>query len=270
MSLVYAAIIPHGDELLPIHPPHPALTALQASLEEIGAEIRAAAPDLLVVCSPHHLRVPGHLAIADSAYLAGDLSGPVGTVHARAHVDRAANRTIASAAAGAGLPPALCGYATAENSDLSCLPLDWGSLVPLHFIAPGEVSVPVAVLGPPRDLGLVPLHRFGASLCEALSDRRFALVASADLAHAHAEDGPYGYDPAAAAYDAAVQEAIASGDLATLVALPPALLAAAKADAPWQLAVLAGALGNKASPRHACYARPSYFGMLGAGFAAAP
>ena len=36
-----------------------------------------------------------------------------------------------------------------------------------------------------------------------------ALIASADHGHAHDPDGPYGFDPAAAAYDARVQEILA-------------------------------------------------------------
>jgi aromatic ring-opening dioxygenase LigB subunit len=267
MALVYAAIIPHGDELLPIHPPLDALEDLQRALQAIGRELRAAQPDLVVICSPHHLRIPGQLAIADSAYLSGTLSGPLGTVVRTVRTDRSANRAIATAATESGLPPALCGYATAEESELSCLPLDWGCIVPLHFISDGEPPFPVAVLGPPRDIGLRPLRAFGAHLRTQLADRRFALVASADLGHAHEETGPYGYDPAANVYDAAVQDAVSQGDLSLLAAIPDDVLARAKADAPWQLAILEGALGRKHDARHAAYARPTYFGMLGTGFA---
>ncbi|MDA8345572.1 MAG: hypothetical protein M0Z66_08815 [Thermaerobacter sp.] len=267
MSLVYAAIMPHGDELLRIHPPLVSLSALRLALEEIGRDIRAAAPELVVICSPHHLRIPAHLAIADSTYVEGSLAGPLGELRLRARIERSANRAVAAAAAQSGLAPALCGYATSEESELSCLPLDWGSLVPLSFIAPDGAPPPVVLLGPPRDLGFEPLRRFGGVLGPALGDRRFALIASADLAHAHDADGPYGYDPAAAFYDAKVQEAVAAGDLARLTALPQQVLEAAKADAPWQLAILEGVLGAHCEPRHIAYARPSYFGMLGAGYA---
>ncbi len=266
MPLTYAAIMPHGDELLEIHPPQPALEELRACLRSVGQDIRDAAPDLVVVCSPHHLRVPGHLAIADSAYLEGSLEGPLGAIRMRARTDRAANRAIAAAASAVSLPPAVCGYATAEQSDLSCLPLDWGSIVPLSFIAPDGPTVPIAVIGPPRDLGLSTLRRFGAALREALEPTHFALVASADLGHAHEASGPYGYDPASAVYDKAALNAVRTGDIGRLAALGDDVALAAKADAPWQLSILEGALGATQSPRHVAYARPTYFGMLCAGF----
>lgn len=241
---------------------------MRAGLGEIGKELRATRPELLVLCSPHHLRVPGHLAIADSAHLEGALQGPLGELRIRAHTNRAANRNIAAASAQCGLQPALCGFATTEESVLSTLPLDWGSLVPLSFVAAAEDLPPLALLGPPRDIGLEVLRAFGRSLANALSGRRYALIASADLGHAHDLCGPYGFDPAAAAYDAAVQAAAAAGDLSALANLSPRLVDAAKADAPWQLAILEGALGGPSQARHIVYARPSYFGMLCAGFTA--
>ena len=88
--------------------------------------------------------------------------------------------------------------------------------------------------------------------------------ASADLGHAHRADGPYGYDPASAECDARVQQAVSAGDLGPLQELPPDLLDHAKADAPWQLAILHGALGGPRRTLRWAYACPTYFGMLGA------
>jgi aromatic ring-opening dioxygenase LigB subunit len=87
-----------------------------------------------------------------------------------------------------------------------------------------------------------------------------ALIASADHGHAHDPDGPYGFDPAAAEYDALLQEIVTSDRLDFL---PPAGLAEpAKADSLWQLLVLQGAVGTSARVDVLAYAAPTYYGML--------
>ena len=71
-----------------------------------------------------------------------------------------------------------------------------------------------------------------------------ALIASADNGHAHDPDGPYGFDPAAEAYDAQLQEILDSGRLDFLPLAE--LVEPAKADSLWQLATLQGAVEETA------------------------
>jgi len=265
MPIVFKAIMPHGDELLPFSPEDAALLPLRRSMAAIGAALRRAAPDVLVIASPHHLRVPGHLAIADTAYAEGQVTSGRDSYRRQVSIDRRFNDVLAAAAARAGLPPARAGFQTAEGP-LSTLPLDFGTLVPLHYLIGQGSSPPVCIVGPPRDLGIVPLVRFGAEIAQGAGERRVAFVASADLAHAHRPDGPYGYDPAAATYDAEAQAAAFHGDLGPLCALPDSLIAAAKPDAPWQVAILHGMMPEPVPARDAAYGRPSYFGMMTARF----
>lgn len=266
MPLVFAAIMPHGDELLPFTAPGPGLLPLRRAMESIGAAMRAARPDVLVIASPHHLRIPGHLAIVDTVHAAGCVESGAGNYARDVRIDRGFNRVLADAAAESGLPPVRVGYLTSEG-DLSCLPLDFGSLVPLYYLIGADEAPAVCVVGPPRDLGLRPLERFGAALAARCAERRVAFVASADQAHAHDAGGPYGFDPAAARYDALVQDAVRAGDLSPLLGLDSAFLDAAKPDAPWQMAILAGLLGGPRAAHDFAYARPTYFGMLTARFA---
>ncbi|HEV7132389.1 MAG TPA: hypothetical protein VGN27_01500, partial [Gaiellaceae bacterium] len=84
-----------------------------------------------------------------------------------------------------------------------------------------------------------------------------ALVASADHAHAHGPDGPYGFDEAAAAYDARFQELVAAEPLDFMPLAP--LVEAAMADSLWQLLVLQGAARGPAELL--AYAAPTYYGM---------
>ena len=265
MPIVLRAIMPHGDELLPYTAADVGLFALRHGMAAIGDALRAAEPDLILVASPHHLRIPGHLAIADTAFAEGSVASGDGLVTLRVELDRAFNLALAAAAAAAGLPPALVGFQTGDGP-LSTLPLDFGSLIPLYYLAGGGSLPRVCIVGPPRDLGLRPLVRLGEELDRAAASRRVALIASADLAHAHLAAGPYGFDAAAAEYDALVQQAALAGDLALLSDLAPGFLAAAKPDAPWQLAILHGAMGGRHLASDFSYARPTYFGMMTARF----
>ena len=263
MPIVFRAIMPHGDELLPYTAADAGLAVLHQSMAAIGEALGKAKPDLVVIASPHHLRIPGHLAIADTSYAEGSVAAGDEVFSRRVTLDREFNRTLAEASAAAGLPPARAGFTTAEGP-LASLPLDFGSLVPLYYLVGREGGPNVCIIGPPRDLGLRPLVRLGAEIARRSGGRRVAFVASADLAHAHRVDGPYGFDPAAADYDALVQKAALLGDLRPLVEVPPALVAKAKPDAPWQLAILQGLMDTPGRPFDLAYARPTYFGMLAA------
>ena len=133
-------------------------------------------------------------------------------------------------------------------------PLDWGTGVPLEFLRPPKV----VVVAPARDRPLEEHLRLGEAI-EALPGR-VALVASADNGHAHDADGPYGFDPAAAEYDALLQEILASDRLDFLPLAE--LVESAKADSLWQLVVLQGAVGESARADVLAYAAPTYYGML--------
>jgi aromatic ring-opening dioxygenase LigB subunit len=116
------------------------------------------------------------------------------------------------------------------------------------------------VVCPARDRPLSEHVRAGAAIARATADERVALIASADHGHAHDPEGPYGLDPAAALYDARLQEILRSGRLD----FEPLgeLVDAAKADSLWQLLVLKGAVGEDARVDQLAYAAPTYYGML--------
>ena len=108
-----------------------------------------------------------------------------------------------------------------------------------------------------RDGGL------GRRGCERRSAR--GARASADHGHAHDPDGPFGYDPAAAEYDARVVDLVTKNRLGDLAALGD-IVAPASADSLWQMLVLHGALGDEFHAELLSYERPTYFGMLCAAF----
>jgi aromatic ring-opening dioxygenase LigB subunit len=133
------------------------------------------------------------------------------------------------------------------------MPLDWGAGVPLQFIRARQV----VVVAPARDRPLGEHVRAGAALARAAGAKPVALIASADHGHAHDPEGPYGFDPASAAYDAHFQELLAAQPL-DFTGLAE-LVDAAKADSLWQLLMLQGAMGGPGELL--AYAAPTYYGM---------
>jgi aromatic ring-opening dioxygenase LigB subunit len=229
VSLVFACIAPHGDvDLAP---------ELRPAVEELGRRCIAAAPDVAVVVSPHSVHVEGHFAVVTA--------GRVGEW----------DTDVAVAAALLEAPLPILGVSYGGNDPRSAeFPLDWGTEVPLEFLRPPRI----VVVAPARDRPLEEHLRLGEAI--GALPGRIALIASADNGHAHDPDGPYGFDPAAADYDARLQEILASDSLDFLPLAE--LVEPAKADSLWQLLVLQGALGKTARADMLAYAAPTYYGML--------
>ncbi len=131
------------------------------------------------------------------------------------------------------------------------------------------------VVTPARDLTASDHVTAGVAIAAAASssDRRVALIASADHGHSHLSSGPYGFHPAAAAYDALVTELVRSDKLERLVEIPREMVEDAKADSWWQMLMLYGATAGAGRAQGAqwkatliSYEAPTYFGMLTASY----
>lgn len=119
--------------------------------------------------------------------------------------------------------------------------------------------------GVPREACL----SFGRSLRAAVSDsgRRVAFVASADMAHRHASDGPYGFDPAAAECDRRVMREVRTGAFQELLTYDTEWLGRAFTDAIEPLLILHGLTeADRLRGEVISYEVPTYFGLLCAAF----
>jgi aromatic ring-opening dioxygenase LigB subunit len=251
--IVAAAIAPHGTPAFDAGPTRDAL-------EEIGRRFVAAAPEAIVVVTPHNVHVEGHFAVVDAATVAGSLAEwgvPERTLERS--IDRGFVAALNEAAA--GLPLLTASYG-GNDPATAAAPMDWGTLIPLAFLP----ETPVVVVSPARDRPLAEHVELGRAIAAAAAGKRVALVASADHGHAHDPDGPYGFDLAAAEYDEAIVELVRTDRLDRLDELEP-LAAPAKADSLWQLVVLHGALGDSYAVELLSYEAPTYFGMLCAAYA---
>jgi aromatic ring-opening dioxygenase LigB subunit len=272
VSLVFAAIAPHGTVDVPGVPEAaiPGADKTHAALDLLGRRFEEARPEATIVLTPHNVHVEGHFAVV----LAGTLAGRLAEFDApEVELSCPVDLDLATAAVAAlhdeGVPVVGASFG-ANDPGAATAPMDWGVLIPLWYMG-GRLDppVPTVVVSPARDRSPEEHVRAGRALAQAAesADKRVALIASADHAHAHDADGPYGFDPAAAEYDARIVELVQQNRLAGLIDLPPAFVDRAKADSWWQLLMLHGALGAGWSGDFLSYEASTYFGMLCAAYA---
>ena len=251
--IALALIAPHGDPAFVDGSP------TNEAMQELGRRHRAAAPDATVVLTPHNVHVDGAFGVIAAGAVAGRLDEPdVG-------VARAVDRDLASALLRelreAGLPALGVSYGSNDPA-LAEMPLDWGAVIPLWFLGGDE---PVVVVVPARDVALADHIRAGEAIAAACAERRVTLVASADHAHRHDPEGPFGFHTAAEEYDGRIVELIRDNRLARVLGLER-LADDAYADSLWQLAMLAGAIGSSYDVELLSYEAPTYFGMVCAAY----
>lgn len=279
-NLVFACIAPHGSITIPLLAGAEArkATATRLALEELGRRMTEAAPETIVLITPHGHRVDGVFSLLHNRRVQGVLAedqegGYPHTLKLSFEVDQELNRAIRSQARELGVPVARIGYAVPDMEDFT-QELDWGALVPLWFTAAQLVPQARVVIACPdrgntQDLpwSLFPL--FGQAIRQAAqaTGRRIALIASADLGHRHDSAGPYGFDPASAEFDAALQDAVRAQDLGRLLSFDPDWLDRAATDAYGQVLNLHGAIqGTGLRGELLSYEAPTYFGMLCAAY----
>lgn len=275
-NLVFACIAPHGGITVPLlaGPQADRATRTRQALEELGRRVAAAAPETLVLITPHGHRIDGAFSLLDNRRVRGTLGaeegGNANSLTLGFQVDRDFNATLRAQAGKLGVPVARIGYAVPEE-DAFVQELDWGALIPLWFLAAQLSPQPKVVIACP-DRGHLPWKLFpvfGEAIRRAAqaTGRRIALIASADMGHAHDPHGPYGFDPASAEFDAAVQEAIRAQDLGRLLSFDLDWLQRAATDAYGQILNLHGAIqGTGMHGELLSYEVPSYFGMLCASY----
>lgn len=271
-GLVFGCIAPHGGMIVPGlgGPDGRKALATRAAMEDLGRRMVGHAPETIVLVTPHGRRVEGAFSLLDSARVAGELGGGARRIAVEFRVDHDLNAAIGEAGARLGVPVRRVTRGAADDNPASCLPLDWGAVIPFWFMARALVPQPRVVVACPDyllDWELFP--RFGEAVRRAAEarGRRIAFIASADLGHAHDPDGPYGYDPAAAEFDAAACEAVRAQRLGDLLAWDRDWVERAKPDALWQMLNLHGAItGQGFWGELLSYEVPTYFGMLCAAY----
>ena len=268
---MYACIAPHGGEVVPALAGKrlDLFSPTRKGMRILAQNMKESKPDTIVVATPHNLRLQRHIGVVTSEYSSGKVTGGRKEIKMRARCDVDFSKGVVEAAGQRGLPVVAANYGALEGR-MSDLAMDWGTLIPLWFLLRGTgLKSKVVIITPSRGIPLKQNFDFG-SVVGAVAERskkRVAFVASADQAHAHRKDGPYGYDRRAEQYDRLVVDAIQRDRLSAILDLDPEFVEGAKPDSLWQIAMLAGALS--VVPMKGVllsYQVPTYFGMLCASY----
>ena len=147
-------------------------------------------------------------------------------------------------------------------------------MIPLWFIQEAykanNKSPPLIVLvTPSREIPWDDLVHFGEIISQVSDEyeKEVVFIASADHAHTHEKDGPYGYDPSAKEFDKLITEWIKKNKMDNLVGLSKDFIESAKPDSVWQMLILLGIIRSKDLKNKDCvYECPSYYGMIVASF----
>ncbi|MBS7633682.1 extradiol ring-cleavage dioxygenase [Candidatus Bathyarchaeota archaeon] len=271
MGVIFACIVPHGAETIPelAGDKIELFAETRGGMETLAKLMKKQEPETIVVASPHNLRLETTIGVVTSEFAEGVLESESGQVKLRRRCDRPLAKALVDNAKKARLPVVGANYGTSEGS-ASCMPMDWGTLIPLWFFCKKETDKPqIVIVTPSREIPLKKLIKFGEIIAETADhlEKRIAFVASADQGHAHNAKGPYGFSEASQRFDDMVRKAILKNDLKPLFKLPSKFIDDAKPDSLWQLAMLQGVLNRvQMKPSLLSYEVPTYYGMLCAAY----
>jgi aromatic ring-opening dioxygenase LigB subunit len=272
---VYACIAPHGNEAIPQLASRIVARKFRPTtlgMERMANEVKRAKPDIIVVASPHNLRLWRHIGIVIAENSSGTLrASPQSrkSVALKMKCDVGFARALLALASKRGLPVVGVNYGSTEGR-ASDMPMDWGVLVPLWFFARKLMRRPsIVIVTPSREIALRHNLEFGRTIADLAerSRKRIVFVASADQAHTHKKSGPYGFSRRASEYDTMVLDLVSRNRLRSFLKFDPGLIEQAKPDSLWQIVMLAG-VADKVKLRGSIisYQAPTYFGMMCASF----
>lgn len=259
--LVFAAITPHSPLLLPsLGKKHAAkLKKTADSMKTLEKELYVARPDTLVIVSPHGNVLADAFTINLSAEYKVSLKDfgdhtTTATFHSDFMLIDKLQRSL---------------RADTPLSLASDEVLDYGVGVPLLVLSahlPKVAVVPVTTAG----LDYKAHHDFGAKLKDEIvnTNKRVAVIASADLSHTLTNDAPGGFSKKGAELDAKVVELLTAKNTNGLITLDPKMSTASKECGLRSILVLLGILSHIAfEPKVHSYEAPFGVGYLVANLA---
>lgn len=252
MSLYRVYLLPHGDEI--IDQPNQEAKTMNKVISNLTNDDDS---DALVILSPHGVRLSKSIAIVNTERFCGSFRLKTRELRRTLLNERSLTNTILEIA---GNESEEVGFITSQG-DKSVFPLDFGTLIPLHFFS----DKPIVYIGQSRLYDRGRLLAFGEHLYRGINEYsgKVSIVISADQAHTHSSNGPYGYSEEAAKYEEIVIECIRSNDYTPLLDLSEERVSRAKPDSYWNLVVLSSILRNSNKRLIMDYHYvESYFGML--------
>ncbi len=277
MVIQYSAIIPHGFNLIEDIYPNQGekWDNLINAMKTVASEIFTADPEVILLASPHNLRIDGQIGIITSEWLEGTWwnNDKTESVHLKHKCDREYGKLICERMKKENLPVVSVNYGAA-GGDFSAMKMDWGTLIPLWYINKKyyeeNKEVPsVVLITPSREIPWDNLVQMGTILngLSISNGKKAVYIASCDHGHAHDPNGPYGFHPASKVFDGQICEMIKNNNLDKLLDLSDEFIDQAKPDSFWQMLILLGILQTTDLRNDICvYECPEYYGMIVASF----
>lgn len=262
MPLVFAAVTPHSPVLIPsVGKEHlKKLKKTVAALKRLEQDLYASHPDTLLVISPHGPVEAEHFTLdLNEKYLCDLKDFGVFDVGVNCRADMRLTSALKEQLEDRGIPFML-------RSEPG---LDYGVVVPLTYLAGHLKKYSVLPIYP----SLLPAKthfEFGQAIRETIShsDRRVAVIASADLSHRLTRSAPAGYSPYGKKFDEKILTLIKEKRHSALLTFEPELAAKAAQCGLPALTILSGILdGIDVSSEILSYESPFGIGLLTAHYA---
>lgn len=257
MPLVFAAVVPHSPVLVPqVGKEHlKKLRKTVTALKRLEQDLYATHPDAIIIVSPHGPVEADHFTLELKERHVCDLKEfGVFDLPIECRSDLRLASALKEHLEDAGVPLML----RTEPS------LDYGVVVPLLYLTPHLKSVGLLPISP----SLLPLKahfELGQGIQDVIahSDRRVAVVASADLSHRLTRSAPGGYSPYGKKFDQKVLDIVRERKSAALINFEQELADKAGQCGLSSLTVLAGVLDKiDATPEILSYESPFGIGCL--------
>lgn len=261
MSILNAVMVPHPPLIIPAvgRGEEKQIEKTIAAYREAARFVRDAHPDVIVVTTPHSVIYGDWFHISPGAAAKGDFSRfGANSVRVLARYDEEFVRALCRAARDARFPAGTEGQKDAA--------LDHATMIPLYFLqeAYGEAALPPIVRIGLSGLPLEKHYQLGVMIRDTAQklNRRVSVVASGDLSHRLAEDGPYGFRAEGPVYDERIMATMGQAAFGELFGFSDAFLEAAGECGHRSFTIMAGCFDGAAVGAKAL----SHEGPFGVGY----
>ena len=221
MAIISAYVMPHPPLAVPEvgGGKEDAIIETVRAMDEIGAEIARLKPETIIFITPHGSVFGDYFHVSPGNEAEGDFAR-FGASHTKlkAGYDIEAVAEITHLAKERGFP--------AGTQGLSDPALDHGVTVPMYYINrwyPDYKAVRVSQSG----LDAKAHFEMGKILARAVDrlGRHTVVIASGDLSHKLAEDGPYGFTPEGEIFDREIMKYLSEGNFKAILTMDGGLRA---------------------------------------------
>jgi aromatic ring-opening dioxygenase LigB subunit len=262
-GIVFGCMVPHPPIIVPDigKGGEREISATTKAMEKLADQLSLKKPEAALIISPHGKTAADAMGILTATSSSGDFSawGATGPRHKYSN-DIKLVELIQQEARKAKIP-----ITSIARGDYD---LDWGVMVPMHFLNRSLKGVPLV----PLTFSWLPLEThfaFGKAIRNAAeqSQKRVALIASGDLSHRLTHGAPAGYDPLGKIFDEKLAKALSCVDIKSILNLGTELIERAGECGLRSAVILLGALdGLKVKPEILSYEGPFGVGYLVASF----